>query len=64
MKDLVDRLLADGGLLRVRAALALGLTAAGCLMYVNTGSVPSEFLVIWSGALGHYFGSRGQTPTN
>jgi hypothetical protein len=64
MKELFDKLTADGGLLRVRAALAMGMTAAGCLMYVNSGTVPSEFLVLWSGAVAHYFGSRTQVPTN
>jgi hypothetical protein len=48
-----------GGLLRVRAALALGLTGiGGAYLLLNQELPPGEFLVLWTAATMFYFGAR------
>jgi len=51
-----------GGLLRVRAALALGLTGGGIgYLLANNVMPPEAYNVIWVGALAYYFGTRGSS---
>lgn len=58
LKNLVAGLTGTGGLLRVRALLALGITGAVLAMYLQEISIPGELLVAWTGVTGVYFGSR------
>jgi hypothetical protein len=49
-----------GGLLRVRALLALGLTGfGGVYLLLNEALPPEAFTVLWALAIRWYFESRG-----
>ena len=56
--DVFDKLLDVGGLLRVRAVLAILLTIGGIIMYAIGVDVPQEFAAMWLAVLMFYFGSR------
>jgi len=52
-------LFADGGLLRVRAVLAILLTGiGGGYLLVNEALPPGEYNVLWASAIAWYFGGR------
>ena len=60
--NFVNALTSEGGLLRVRAVLALGLTGiGGGFLLANMEMPPGEFVVIWTGAISFYFGSRSSS---
>ena len=54
-----ESLTSEGGLLRVRAILALALTGAAIYLWVSGEPVPEELLGSWGVATGLYFGMRG-----
>lgn len=55
----IERATGMGGWLRVRAALAFGMTfIGGFYLLVNQEMPPSEFNILWSGSMAYYFGSR------
>ena len=55
-----NNLTGTGGLLRVRAALVLALTAIGGVYLLDQQAMPpTEFVIIWTGAISYYFGTRG-----
>ena len=58
IQQFVAGLTSTGGLLRVRALLALGTTAIVLAMFFEGKSIPGELLVAWTGVMGVYFGSR------
>lgn len=60
MTKLIDRLTEVGGLFRVRAILALGLTTiGGVYLLVNQAMPPNEYMLLWTAAVTHYFATRG-----
>ena len=62
MNALLEKLTADGGMLRVRALLALGMTGiGGGFMLANGEMPPGEFNVLWGGSIAYYFGARGSS---
>ena len=59
MRDkLFDAMFGEGGLLRVRAALAFILTGGITYMWMNGDEVPEAMLGLAAGAVGFYFASR------
>lgn len=57
---LIQHLFATGGLLRVRALLALALTVGGVLyVLLNLAMPPGEYNVLWGMAIAYYFATRG-----
>ncbi len=55
-----DRLTRTGGLLRVRAVLALTLTGVGgAYMLLNQAMPPGEYNVLWAMSVTHYYATRG-----
>ena len=57
---IVDSMIGIGGLLRVRAALALGMTGiGGAYVLINQAMPPEGFTVLWSVSVMHYFATRG-----
>ena len=48
-----------GGLLRVRAILAFGWSLGTLYLFTNGDAVPVEMLVINTGIVANYFGTRG-----
>ncbi len=58
VKSLVANLTGEGGLLRVRAVLALAITAVVLAMFFDEKAIPDALLVTWSGVTALYFGSR------
>ena len=55
---LIELLVGEGGLLRVRGLLALGTTVTVLTMFATETAIPSELLITWTGIIGIYFGSR------
>lgn len=56
---MVDKLFQVGGLLRVRAVLAIGMTVIGGIyMLVNQAMPPDGYAVLWTAAVLHYFATR------
>lgn len=56
----LEPLTAEGGLLRVRALLALGMTGIGGFYLIdNLTMPPTEFSLMWVAAQAWYFGTRG-----
>ena len=52
----------EGGLLRVRAAIVLSLTAFGGIYLLDQQAMPpGEFNILWGSALAYYFGTRGSS---
>jgi hypothetical protein len=64
MNAIVNALVADGGFLRVRAAITLILTGAVAYLFVTESAVPSELLTIWGTASGLYFGTRAASQSS
>ena len=60
IETMLGKLLDTGGLLRVRAALALVLTGGG-IAFLLTQQImpPPEYNLIWGSAVAYYFGTRG-----
>ena len=58
MNKLIELLTGEGGILRVRALLAFGLTGTVCFLALSETSVPQEILVLDGTALGFYFAQR------
>jgi hypothetical protein len=59
MNTILRGLFGEGGLLRVRALLALMLSGVGgAYLLLNEALPPGEFLVLWTGAVAYYFGGR------
>jgi len=55
----VTALTGEGGLLRVRAGLALGLTIiGGWFLISNEAMPPNEFNILWGMATSYYFATR------
>jgi hypothetical protein len=55
----LERLFRDGGLLRVRGLLVLGLTAmGGGYVLAYQAMPPGEYNVLWVGAMAWYFRER------
>jgi hypothetical protein len=53
-------LTAEGGLLRVRAVLAMALTGfGGAYLLTNQTMPPAEYNLLWTAALTYYFATRG-----
>ena len=59
MGALTNLLTGEGGLLRVRALLAFGFSAAAIYLFVDGQPVPGELLALVGGSVGYYFGTRG-----
>ena len=65
MGSFLQKLQATGGLLRVRAVLALGLTGiGGAFLLIHEAMPPGEFIVIWASATAFYFGNRAAEGAN
>lgn len=61
MNAIWTTLTGTGGLLRVRSALALGLTGiGGAYLLLNQALPPGEYNVIWASAIAWYFGTRAK----
>jgi len=61
LQKLLDTLTGEGGLLRVRAGLALAMTGiGGAYLLINETMPPAEFNLLWSAATAYYFGTRGK----
>lgn len=58
MHYIVDKLTMIGGLLRVRAVIALVLTAAAVYLFVDGQEVPADLQKMWVLATALYFGPR------
>ena len=58
MDKLYEALFGEGGLLRVRAALAFALTGAVIYLFVQDKVVPDTLLTLTGLADGFYFGTR------
>ena len=59
-RNLMTTATGDGGLLRVRGLLALGMTGiGGAYLLINEAMPPSAFVALWAAAQGYYFGTRG-----
>lgn len=57
--QLLSGLVGTGGLLRVRALLALSLTViGGWFLLLHQTMPPGEFNIIWSASIAWYFGTR------
>lgn len=60
MIDKITSLLTGvGGLLRTRALLAFGWSGIVGYLFVTGGEVPETLLIINTGVLAYYFGTRG-----
>ncbi len=58
--SLLRSLTSEGGLLRVRAVLAIALTAfGGAYLLENQVMPPAEYNLIWISATTYYFATRG-----
>ena len=55
MKDILERLLAEGGLLRVRALIAEGVTASVVYRLIVDGALSDSHLAAWLAVAGFYF---------
>ena len=55
---LIELLVGEGGLLRVRGLLALGTTGAVLAMFLQEIAIPAALLTAWAGIIGVYFGGR------
>jgi len=51
-------LFGTGGFLRVRAAMALGLTGTVIYLFLESETVPPELMAAWGSAAGFYYGTR------
>ncbi len=58
MAQFLANLTASGGLLRVRAGIALALTGALVYLFVNGDSVPADLQKAWILATSLYFAPR------
>jgi hypothetical protein len=63
VEKLYEALFGEGGILRVRAALAFALTGACIYLFVDDKAVPDSLLALTSLADGFYFGTRSSTPS-
>ncbi|KKK61604.1 hypothetical protein LCGC14_3012670 [marine sediment metagenome] len=58
MSRLIELLTGEGGILRVRALLAFGLTGTVCFLALSELPVPEPILILDGTALGFYFAQR------
>jgi hypothetical protein len=59
MKDkMFEALFGEGGLLRVRAVLAIGLTATCAVLWLDERTVPDALLATTAAADAYYFAAR------
>lgn len=58
MSQFLSNLTASGGLLRVRAGIALALTGAVVYLFVNGDPVPADLQKMWILATALYFAPR------
>ena len=60
LQNIIASMTGEGGIVRVRALLALGLTAiGGAFLLMELEMPPSEFNILWGSVLAYYFGTRG-----
>lgn len=60
LQGLIITLTGEGGLLRVRAWIALGMTGiGGAFLLINQVMPPAEFNLMWATSIAYYFGTRG-----
>lgn len=64
LRSMLLRLTEEGGFLRVRAVMALGLTGAMIYAFVTDKGVPEELFAAWGIAAAFYFGSRTNRNAN
>ena len=58
IQTILNGLVGDGGVLRVRGAIALMVTGTACYLVID-GTLPLDiFAPIWSLIVGTYFGAR------
>ncbi len=60
MKEIWTTLTQEGGLLRVRAAMALTMTGVVAYSFITDGAIPSELLDAWIIVAGFYFVTRAR----
>lgn len=61
--QLLSGLVGEGGLLRVRAVLSLGLTViGGWYLLLHQTMPPGEFNVMWASSIIFYFATRANKP--
>ena len=54
----------EGGLLRVRAVLAISFTVGGIIYILNNMAMPpGEYNIMWTGSVTYYFATRGAQPS-
>lgn len=60
MRNALFVMTGTGGILRVRAILAIGLTAiGGAYLLLNQAMPPGEYNVLWGMGVSYYFATRG-----
>ena len=60
LQTIWDTLTGDGGFLRVRAMIALGLTGVVAYLFLVGGTVPDDLMKAWFAATALYFGMRSK----